>query len=72
MKIKYYRVEFETKMGGYYHWAIDMEATTVKEAREKAKDMWTENGYKAHMFHLRSRLLKDNEEFLYNCFKQVR
>lgn len=65
---KYYRVEFETKIGGYQHWAIDIAADNLKQAKEAAQQMWTKE---AHMFHVRARVIKDTEEILYNYFKRI-
>lgn len=66
--LKIYRVEFETKMGSYTHWAIDIPATKREKAIETAKGLWQR---KEHMFHVRVRVLKDTEELLYNYFTRV-
>lgn len=68
--MKLYRVEFITKVGGWRYWVIDIEANTAKEARAKAEELWYEHS-KWHMFGIKTRLLKDTEEFLYNYFKEV-
>ena len=63
-----YRVTFLTKKGGDQSWVIDIEAVNIIEATQKAKDMWKSS---AHMFNIKTRRLKDTEEFLYNYFKKV-
>ena len=67
--MKYYLVEFVTKVQGYKHWKINITADNLKEAKLIAQEMWKADGHKAHMFHLKARLLKDDEKFLYNEFK---
>ena len=69
--MKYYRVEFETKAGGYKHWAIDITAATTAKAKEAAKALWESNKCCGHMFHLRARVIKDTEEIVYNYFTRV-
>jgi hypothetical protein len=69
--MKYYRVEFETKVGGYKHWAIDVTTTSIAKAKETAKNLWESNHCDGHQFHLRARVLKDTEELLYNYFTRV-
>lgn len=69
--MKYYRVEFETKVGSYKHWAIDVTTTTTAKAKEAAKALWETNKCDGHMFHLRARVIKDTEEILYNYFTRI-
>lgn len=70
--MKYYRVEFETKMGGYRHRVLDTTANNLSDAKKNAIDLWyNEKHEKAHMFHLRARVLKADEEYLYHWFKEV-
>lgn len=68
--MKLYRVEFITKVVWWKDWVIDIEANTAKEARAKAEEMWYEHS-RWHMFGIKTRLLKDTEEFLYNYFEEV-
>lgn len=68
---KYYRVEFDKKKYGYAHYVIDIEADNTKQAREIAEKMWLDHfvGIDVpHMFHVKVRKLKDEEEFLYHYF----
>lgn len=69
--MKYYRVEFETKVGGYKHWAIDVTATSIDKAKAAARNLWESNKCDGHMFHLRARVIKETEEILYNYFARV-
>lgn len=64
---KAYRVNFVTKKNGYKKRVIDIEANTVKEAKEIARDLWYKD-HNAHMFQIEARVLKDDEELLYNYF----
>ena len=66
--MKYYRVQFETKKHGYFHWVMDTEAATAKEARAKVEYAWSTLRNGVHMFHTRVRVLKPGEEFLYHWF----
>lgn len=71
--MKYYEITFETKKGYPKSWIINIAASSVKEATEKAKELWSKgsklNGM--HMFHVRARKLKDTEEFSYHYFAIV-
>lgn len=62
-----YRVEFDTYKNRVARaYAIDVEASNMKEARKKVEGMWDS---KSHMFHIAVRRLRDDEEFLYHWFK---
>lgn len=67
---KLYRVNFDTEVGAYKSWAVDIEANNAKEARAKAEKMWYESS-KFHMFHIKVRVLKPEEEFMYHYFKML-
>lgn len=71
--MKYYEITFDTKKGYPKSWIINITASTVKEAVEKAKEMWAKDSRFSdmHMFHIKARRLKDKEEFLYNYFAIV-
>jgi len=70
-----YRVTFVTKKGGYKKWNIDIEQTApgVAFAEHDARTRWV-NTYgpdAPHMFQVKARRLKDEEEFLYHWFKKI-
>lgn len=71
--MEYYEITFDTKKGYPKSWIINITASTVKEAVEKAKEMWAKDSRLSdmHMFHIKARKLKDTEEFLYNYFAIV-
>lgn len=68
--MNYYRVTFDTKKGGYYHWVIDLKATSVKWAKLEAEAKWYDSN-DAHMFHVEARKIKDTEEVLYHWFTKI-
>lgn len=69
MKIKsIYEITFLTKKGGEKSWIINVEASTAKEAKAQAMEMWYKD-HTAHAFDVQVRKLKDTEEALYNYFK---
>lgn len=65
-----YEITFDTKKGGCSSWIVNVEAKNLKEAKQKAEEMWRAWNTK-HMFHIKARRLKDNEEFLYYWFKEI-
>lgn len=70
--MKTYLVTYVLKRGGRWEdHEITITAENAKEARAKAEEMWYEHS-KMHMFGIKTRLLKDTEEFLYNYFVEVR
>lgn len=69
--MKYYRVMFWTKKGGFCEWAIDVEAATAKDAVAKAKKLWIDSKHDMHMFHVKAKLIKGMETIDYHWFKKV-
>ena len=69
---KFYEVNFLTKKGGEKEWIIHIVAANAKEAKAKAKEMWSTDSKKSgmHMFDISVRLLKDTEEFSSHYFTQ--
>ena len=64
----YYRITFVTKKGGRKHWTIDLGGNNVKDARSKAETLWYKH-HDAHMFEIKVRRIKDDEEILHNYFE---
>lgn len=60
---KLYRVNFEIKKCGYRHYGIDIEADSSKDAKIHAEWLWRSQHHDAHLFHLRTRVIKKNENF---------
>lgn len=68
--MNYYVVTFDTKKGGDHSWIIHIKGKTLKDARQNTEELWYKDN-SAHMFHIKVRRLKDDEEFKYNYFKKV-
>ena len=67
---KFYEISFVTKKGGEQKWKIHIAAKTAKEAKETAILAWEKDNRlnKMHQFAIKTRLLKDNEEFKWHYF----
>ena len=70
--VNMYVVTFHTMKGGMRCWVINLEAHNQKEARKQLEEAWElHDSTGAHMFRIKIRRLKDNEEYLYNWFKRI-
>lgn len=76
--MKYYVVTFDTKKGGDKSYIINVSANTISEAKAKASQFWCAHHHKnslsevPHMFHVKARVLKPEEEFLYHWFVETK
>lgn len=61
---KLYKVLFYTKKNGENTWRADVEANSVADAKSILQEMWERDGNTMHMFGIKVRLLKPDEEFL--------
>lgn len=68
-----YRVTFETHTIRVHHWAIDLLADNLPDARERARNLWhVESVYKHFkQYNLDARRLMSDEPTVYGGFIQL-
>jgi len=64
-KLKLYDVQWLTRKGGEQLYAMQVEAHSINEAREIAREWWEES-HTAHQFHLVARPAQDEFSWIYS------
>lgn len=68
-----YRVTFETRTIRTHHWAIDLLADNLPDARERARKLWSVESVYKHFrqYELDARRLMPDEQTVYGGFIQL-
>lgn len=68
-----YRVTFETRTIRTHHWAIDLLADNLPDARERARKLWSVESVYKHFrqYELDARRLLPDEQTVYGGFIQL-
>lgn len=68
-----YRVTFETRTIRTHHWAIDLLADNMPDARERARNLWRVESVYKHFkqYNLDARRLMPDEPTVYGGFIQL-
>lgn len=68
-----YRVTFETRTIRTHHWAIDLLADNLPDARERARKLWSVESVYKHFkqYNLDARRLTPDEATVYGGFIQL-
>ena len=73
MQMDRYRVTFETRTIRTHHWAIDLLADDLPDARERARKLWSVESVYKHFkqYELDARRLMPDEPTVYGGFIQL-